>query len=32
MIYKLHLRKNDQVKVIVGKDRGKTGKVFEYYG
>jgi large subunit ribosomal protein L24 len=27
MLSKLHLRKNDQVKVITGKDRGKTGKV-----
>jgi large subunit ribosomal protein L24 len=24
---KVHVKKNDQVKVITGKDRGKTGKV-----
>jgi large subunit ribosomal protein L24 len=27
MLNKLHVRKNDQVKVLAGKDRGKQGKV-----
>jgi large subunit ribosomal protein L24 len=27
MLNKIHLKKNDQVKVIAGKDRGKMGKV-----
>ncbi len=27
MLAKVHLKKNDQVKVITGKDRGKAGKV-----
>jgi len=26
---KLHIRKNDQVKVLSGKDRGKVGKVIQ---
>ena len=27
MLGSIHLKKNDQVKVLAGKDRGKTGKV-----
>jgi large subunit ribosomal protein L24 len=27
----LHIQKNDTVKVLVGKDRGKTGKVLKVY-
>ena len=27
----LHIKKNDTVKVIAGKDRGKTGKVLKVY-
>ena len=27
----LHIRKNDQVYVIAGKDRGKTGRVMKVY-
>jgi large subunit ribosomal protein L24 len=27
----LHLKKNDTVKVLAGKDRGKTGKVLKVY-
>lgn len=27
----LHIKKNDTVKVLVGKDRGKTGKVLKVY-
>jgi large subunit ribosomal protein L24 len=28
---KLHVKKNDKVKVLCGKDRGKVGKVLEVY-
>ena len=28
---KCHIRKNDMVKVIAGKDRGKTGKVLKVF-
>lgn len=27
----LHIKKNDQVKVIAGKDKGKTGKVLKVF-
>lgn len=27
----LHIKKNDSVKVLVGKDRGKTGKVLKIF-
>jgi large subunit ribosomal protein L24 len=29
---KCHLKKNDKVKVIAGKDKGKVGKVIRVYG
>ena len=29
MSTKLHIKKNDQVKVIAGKEKGKTGRVIE---
>jgi len=28
----MHVRKNDQIVVIAGNDRGKTGKVLKTYG
>ena len=30
-IVKLHVKKNDMVKVIAGKDKGKTGKVLRVF-
>ncbi|MBZ5499599.1 MAG: 50S ribosomal protein L24 [Acidobacteriia bacterium] len=30
-MYKAHIRKNDQVYVLLGKDRGKTGKVLRVF-
>ncbi len=30
-MYRVHIKKNDQVYVLTGKDRGKTGKVLKVY-
>jgi large subunit ribosomal protein L24 len=30
-MYRVHITKNDQVYVLTGKDRGKTGKVLKVY-
>ena len=30
-MYRIHIKKNDQVYVLTGKDRGKSGKVLKVY-